>query len=141
MFWYFPVVPSGTTFSYTTRKRKSNKKERHGNSVYTSAISDLHTYLLHRSAVKFTILLKSDQQAAANICVIFRCRGRYRSIRCRSRLPQIDGSLWRRYPLFYQAFSPPQICNPRYYPPPSSSSPTAMATATTLAQRAALFSR
>ena len=26
LFWYFPVLPRGSTFPYVTRKRKRNKK-------------------------------------------------------------------------------------------------------------------
>ena len=61
IFRYFPVVPSGTTFPYATRKRKRSKKERQSNVIYTSATYDLHTYFLHRSELKFIFLLKNQQ--------------------------------------------------------------------------------
>ena len=82
IFLYFPVVPSGTMFRYSTRKRKMNKKERQKNVVSTGATADIHTYFLRRYPMKFTFLLKRHQQAAETMGGIFRCRGLHSCSSC-----------------------------------------------------------
>ena len=52
IFQYFPVVPSGSTFSYVTKKQKMNRQERQKNLFSTNATADPQTYLLLRSAIK-----------------------------------------------------------------------------------------
>ena len=54
----------GTTFPYATRKRKSNKKERQRNVVFTSATADLHTYLLRTYAIKVNFSLRQRSPAS-----------------------------------------------------------------------------
>ena len=71
IFRYFPVAPSGTTLSYSTRKWRKNEKGTPKECVSTSATADIHTYLLCTSAIKFTLL--QEKNHASTSVTVWRC--------------------------------------------------------------------
>ena len=112
IFWYFTVIPIGTTLPYATRKRKNNEKERQRNVISASATDDLHTYFLRRSVMKSILLLKMHQRAAAAMGGIFRCHGHHSCSSWRSRPPP-PSTWWWLTPLKY----PLMLCRQSWTPP------------------------